>query len=242
MDEDHDHQLTPRRRPHASEFVAEQLRREIMLGLVTPGDSLPTERELTRQLRVGRSTVQRALTQLKNEGLIERRRGRSGGSIVRGAAEVNPSLSEAMRSTLCPMKGAIGEALAFRLDVEPTVCGLAARFASAADVASIRSAAQAVRVAEDDAHFMLADTQFHLAIVGAVHNRFYWEALHNMRTVLDEALAALPESELWHRRSHDEHDRIIAAIKSHDEFVAHQVMREHVAATDVFVRALLEVL
>ena len=45
----------------AHEYVAEQVRRQLVLGLVAPGDALPPERELARMFGVGRATVQRAI-------------------------------------------------------------------------------------------------------------------------------------------------------------------------------------
>lgn len=61
--------------------LAEQLRREIESGRLTPGARLPSEPELSRRHRIGRPTVRQATEQLVQRGLIERRRG--AGTFVR---------------------------------------------------------------------------------------------------------------------------------------------------------------
>ena len=48
---------------------------EIIRGAVDPGDALPTEQSLCEQFGVSRITVRRALADLADEGLIERRHG-----------------------------------------------------------------------------------------------------------------------------------------------------------------------
>lgn len=51
------------------------LRKEIVDGRWTPGDMLPSEKELIDQFEVSRITVRQALEMLVNDGLIFRRRG-----------------------------------------------------------------------------------------------------------------------------------------------------------------------
>jgi GntR family transcriptional regulator len=53
------------------EYIAEM----ILSGELPPETKLPSERELSRDLDISRMTVRRAITELVNEGLIERRHG-----------------------------------------------------------------------------------------------------------------------------------------------------------------------
>src|SRR5579864_5986033 len=66
----------------AHEYVAEQIRRHLSLRLIKPGEALPAERELATMFGVGRVTIQQALRLLEAAGLVEARRGRSGGTFV----------------------------------------------------------------------------------------------------------------------------------------------------------------
>src|SRR5256885_1565515 len=66
----------------AHEYVAEQIRRHIALRLIKPGEALPAERELAGMFGVGRPTIQHALRLLEAAGLVEARRGRTGGTFI----------------------------------------------------------------------------------------------------------------------------------------------------------------
>jgi GntR family transcriptional regulator len=70
------------------EQVAAEIRRAIAEGEARPGERLPPARDLAAVLGVNRATVLRALRALRDEGLLEFRRGRGitvAGSPARGA-------------------------------------------------------------------------------------------------------------------------------------------------------------
>ena len=56
--------------------IYRQLRQRIMSGDLHPGDRLPTEAQICAESGVSRMTARMALTQLVNEGLVVRQRGR----------------------------------------------------------------------------------------------------------------------------------------------------------------------
>jgi DNA-binding transcriptional regulator YhcF (GntR family) len=64
--------------------VAAAVRRNIAAGTVGPGDRLPAARDLAASLDVNVHTVLRGYQQLRDEGLIELRRGR--GAVVSATA------------------------------------------------------------------------------------------------------------------------------------------------------------
>ena len=65
--------------------VAAELRRAIADGEAKPGERLPPAKDLAAVLEVNTNTVLRALRQLRDEGLVEFRRGR--GITVAGTPE-----------------------------------------------------------------------------------------------------------------------------------------------------------
>lgn len=60
--------------------IADDLRKRILRGEFAPGDVLPNEEDLATELGVNRSTVRRAYRQLREQHLVEPRKGR--GTVV----------------------------------------------------------------------------------------------------------------------------------------------------------------
>ena len=68
--------------------IADALRARIESHELAPGDRLPSERELVERFGVARMTIRHALDMVQAEGLIERRRGRNGGTFIRATPPV----------------------------------------------------------------------------------------------------------------------------------------------------------
>jgi GntR family transcriptional regulator, transcriptional repressor for pyruvate dehydrogenase complex len=202
----------------AHEYVAEQIRRVILLRVVEPGGRLPYEQELAAALGVSRSTVTHALRQLEQEGLVEVRRGRGGGVFSLGvnADGADPEVVEALRAE----RDEIVAAAELRAVVEPAVAALAELNAE-------------MRSAEGDDHrFMRADTEFHLELAEAAASPLLAQAVERGRLVHSRALEALPDSAAWHERSVEQHERLISALREHDAARARSAMERHVGDTN----------
>lgn len=55
--------------------LVQQVRRAIVQGVLTPGDRLPTAREVVQALAINPNTVLKAYTALESEGLVQSRPG-----------------------------------------------------------------------------------------------------------------------------------------------------------------------
>ena len=55
-------------------YVRDEIHHEILSGRYGPGDRLPRDADIANQLNCARSTVQRAMQDLSDIGLVERRR------------------------------------------------------------------------------------------------------------------------------------------------------------------------
>src|SRR6202451_2832113 len=84
------------------EQVAGEIRRAILDGEAKPGERLPPARDLAAELGVNTNTVLRALRLLRDEGLLEFRRGR--GVSVAGTPERTGVLEKARQLLVVPRR------------------------------------------------------------------------------------------------------------------------------------------
>ena len=231
-------EFDPVRQVRAHEYVAAQIRRHITLRLARPGAVLPSERELAGVFGVSRRTVQQALKTLEAENLIEARRGRFGGTFVRELRDNGQTMSE-LASRVHRRHHELLELLDYRRLLEPAIVRMAAQSARVSDLTAMRSALRGMATASDEPEYMRFDTDFHVAVAAATHNRYLTKAVEDTRLGLNDALSLLPESESWHSRLSGEHEQIVAAIAAHDPDAAAAAAEAHVTSSNTSVRALL---
>jgi GntR family transcriptional repressor for pyruvate dehydrogenase complex len=210
----------------------------IRLGVFAEGERLPAERELAERLKVGRATLREAIGALRLAGLVQTRRGRTGGTIVlyRGGPS-GDRLHDATRGRRTPAE--VADALAFRSVVEPGAAGLAASSDLSADQRSwLREALGATHV-EDDGARRVADSRLHLAIATLSGSAMLIDAVTQARSITVELLQQIPVLAPNIAHSHAQHAEIVEAVLHGDHVRARVVMEEHCQATSALVRGLL---
>jgi GntR family transcriptional regulator, transcriptional repressor for pyruvate dehydrogenase complex len=225
--------------PRAHDFVVEQIRRQIALGILAPGSALPAERELMKIFGVGRVTVQLAIGQLEAEHVIETHRGRTGGSFVKSI----DSDSRALDLRVVELRrGAerVKQAVEYRRILEPEATACAAGKVRRAQLNQMDAIVEKTAHANDDAEFMRWDTAFHLAIAEATGNQFLVEALERIRLELNPALQLLPDTPLWHELSVKEHRAILEALTQKKPDDARALMAAHIAHAEQSIRSLMK--
>ncbi len=88
--------------------VVDQVRQALRLGLLRPGDRLPTVREVVKQIAINPNTVHRAYRDLESQGLTEGRPG-SGTFIRRSLSKVpdeQPLLQRQLEKWMCAARTA----------------------------------------------------------------------------------------------------------------------------------------
>jgi GntR family transcriptional regulator len=93
-----DLQIDPASAVALHEQVAGAIRRAIADGEAVPGDRLPPARDLAAVLGVNTNTVFRALHTLRDEGVLEFRRGRS--VTVTGVAQARSEVRDKVRELI----------------------------------------------------------------------------------------------------------------------------------------------
>ncbi|MCR4425069.1 MAG: GntR family transcriptional regulator [Firmicutes bacterium] len=75
MEECHIIPINSKQSPNVAELVQDQITRNIRLGVLKPGQKLPSEPEYAAALGVSRNSLREALQSLEREGLVVRRHG-----------------------------------------------------------------------------------------------------------------------------------------------------------------------
>ena len=222
----------------AHEYVAEQIRRHIALRLIKPGEALPAERELAGMFGVGRPTIQHALRLLEAAGLVEARRGRTGGTFITQRDQDSLAVDDLIVRVMRQRKE-LEDLLLYRRLIEPAVAGVAAGTRRAADLAAMRRAIHGMSAATSEPEYMRHDTDFHIAVAQATGNAFLVRAIEEIRMRLNDAMTLLPESEAWHKRISGEHEALLGAIERSQPEAAETLMQQHVANSEQGLRAVL---
>jgi len=216
------------------EQAVEQLRDLIVSGRLKPGDRLPTEQVLCRQLNISRSTVREALRVLEAEGWVEVRRG-MGSFIVERPVTILPR-SE-IGQWLESHRTAIEQVIQVRESIEPSAAELAALNSTPEELHNIQnlvvdlaSIIDQIRQRGDEALYsQLAqvDTSFHQAIAEASDNDLMVELISQILPMFYQSDLAVLFVTGRMDMILSEHQAIANAIAAGDAAAARQAMQEH---------------
>ncbi len=217
----------------AFEETLERLGTAIKLGLLEPGERLPAERELCRQLGISRSTLRQALTALVQSGHLRATRGRSGGTFV---AESPPPAEAPSVTLLSGWRDACDQ----RLAVELAVAVLAAERADPDALAPLDELVAAMDATlEDFAAFRQADVRWHIGLAEAAGSQRLLAGMteaQGQMTDLISYIAHPPELLAW---SNQQHAKMLAAVRRRDGDRAMRIMSEHLKGTEHVLAGLL---
>lgn len=118
----------------AAEKLHARLKEEILSRQYLPGDRLPSEREIMRQKKIGRSTVREAYCLLQQEGLVETRHG--GGAYV--AQMDNAKVGDTLATLIRHGGVSFSHIFEFRSMVETQCAAFAAERATPDQISHLR--------------------------------------------------------------------------------------------------------
>lgn len=94
--------------------IVDQVRRAVAIGVLKPGEQLPTVKQLASDLVVNPATVSRALRELEHLGIVQSLPGR--GAFVRSDAVISAATSGARDVVAASIDAAIREARSLGVD------------------------------------------------------------------------------------------------------------------------------
>src|SRR5579863_3098838 len=96
--------------------LIEQVKRSVALGVLAPGEQLPTVKQLATDLTINPNTVARVYRELERDGVIETSPGR--GSFIRGDGGLRNAARAATDVAATTIDAAIREAKSIGIDPE----------------------------------------------------------------------------------------------------------------------------
>jgi len=215
--------------------VAEQLRHAISEGELSPGDELPTERDLSAQFGVSRTTVREALRVLQAEGFVRS----AGAAPMRSVVSANPGLlGRAYDELLARDEVTILDMIPFRGMLELAAIERAALEPSPARLSELREAAARVgRVEADDVDGLFtAYLEFHMALVRSSENQALVLTMEAVQGAMrDHLFAAVRDvTSGAHRtwtaeRLSEVYTRVVEALEGGDADAAGAVLLAHMS-------------
>jgi GntR family transcriptional regulator, transcriptional repressor for pyruvate dehydrogenase complex len=206
----------------ASDSAESYLRWLILSGQLAPGQKLPPERELSKQLGVAPVTLRAALRSLETVGLIVIKRGPMGGSSVVDAETLHQRWKEQTRIR----KPQLRQLLEFSALMEEDIACLAAKRRTKADMKALETVAQALlddTVTETRWHYHL-----HQTLARAAHNEYLEQA---SVTIQGEIFIPIPVGVLLRDIAEFKaiHVPIVDAVRMQDPERAVEAARMHAA-------------
>lgn len=216
----------PLRVKHAYEQVSSEIEAQILGGSLKPGDRLPGEVEMASMFNVNRSTVREGIRRLESEGFVRRVSPRKMVVSIPHMGE----LSSRQTRALSMLEVTFDELWSVAIATEPLAAELAAKHATARDLAELDRIQSALVEAEGqgDASVEL-DTAFHSCVAAASKNRVLQMAREPIGFLLYSGIDALiPKLPQAMSRQVVAHHHVIEAIRAKDGATARDWMARHI--------------
>ena len=197
-------------------------------GRWRPGERLPAERQMMTSFKVGRSTVRRALMQMKDMGLITQS--------VGSGTYVAPDAMTRLPQPATPAPGQAtspAELMEARMAFEPALVEMVIRNANGADFAAMEHCLRNAENAVSFEQFEHWDGALHRSLAEATHNSIVLTVFKLMNEERERAeWGQLKRQSLTTQRRaayEREHRALVTALRERDAPLARKLILAHLA-------------
>lgn len=217
--------MKPVKKQRLSEMVVDAIREMIREKAMKPGDKLPSENELTKELQVSRSSVREAVRILEVTGVLAVQQGK-------GIFITDPLQREfdGVHSWYEDNEESLCEHFEIRILIEPHACELAARKADTKIKRKLHLAYEKFLLAYEENNMqqmIKSDSELHHLIAKATRNRTLTIIMETMAKVLTEGWITSLHTPGRIESTLREHKLIIDAIDAGDAEKARDAMKLH---------------
>jgi GntR family transcriptional repressor for pyruvate dehydrogenase complex len=219
------------------EEIVQQFHALIRQGMLKHGDRLPSERELSEQFKVSRSSVREAIRSLELQGLVVSRRG--SGTFIN--TENLEAALDLVAANLNVGEAALQDVFEMRHLMEPHIAALAAQRATADEVEAMREILdeqqRQIDVGETGVE---SDTAFHFALASATHNSALVKVVSAVEDILQMSRDRSLQEPGRPQRSLASHCQILEMVEMGNVDGAQRAMDHHLTSVEPSARASIE--
>jgi GntR family transcriptional regulator, transcriptional repressor for pyruvate dehydrogenase complex len=220
--------LKPIENKRVAEEIVGQLRDLILTGAYAPGDKLPPERNLAKELGVNRSSLREALKKLEHLGLVKIRQG--DGTRVQDFMQTG---GIDLVSHLVPLAqdgpGILQDVLEFRRIYGREVARLAAERCDPADLEKLAALADATDEAATAEQVLRLDFEFYVALTQAAKNRVLGLLINTTRQAVLNYASFFVHFNVSTDVVRRHHRALIKALAKHDAETAAKIADTYMA-------------
>lgn len=212
-----------------SDTVVEKL--EGMIASMKPGERLPTEKELSEEFAVGRSTIREAMKVLSARRMVVRRNeGTFVGNAVKGCLVDPLNLIISMQAG-----GDVNSLIELREILELSTIRLACQRSTPDDIVELERARWLIdEPGLSKAERQKRDINFHNTIAKVAGNPVIEELLGSLRLVIAKNVETQGDEAVLISSTRDYHKEMVRAISEQDPDLAYQIMTEYFESVHEF--------
>jgi GntR family transcriptional repressor for pyruvate dehydrogenase complex len=214
----------------APQLIISQIRKQIFEGKLLPGDKLPSENGMMEQFHVSKQTLREALRALEFIGLIEIKKGATGGAYI--AEMDSPIALEVLANFLYFNKLSIHNMTEVRRIIEPYTAGIAAEAMTDKEMGALQNLIRLTRKEYNtDSHSQYSfniDLEFHCMIANSTKNPLLMLIVDFIESLMVDKKTVIRPSREFQASIMEAHERIYAAIVKRDVDSARTEMSRHI--------------
>ncbi len=214
----------------ASDLIVSQIRKQIFAGKLVPGDRLPAERQLMEQFSVSKQTLREAMRVLEFLGLVEIKKGVTGGACI---AEIDSYVAlDVLANFLYFKKLSLNNLAQVRKIVEPQTAAIAAKSMSGDQLRQLRRyidrSREQYELGKDSEEPFNNELDFHCVIARSTNNPLLVLMVEFVESLMSDKKTMVKLDQPFLRSVIEDHERIYEAIRDQDSERAQLEMYNHI--------------
>lgn len=214
----------------ASDLIVSQIRKQILTGNLMPGDRLPSERLLMEEFNVSKQTLREALRVLEFLGLVEIKKGATGGACI---AEIESQTALDILANYLYFKNLSMQNLSdVRKIIEPHAAAVAAKTMTDEELDELKRL-----IDSSKEHYTSGKVQeepfnneldFHCVIANSTKNPLLMLIVEFVESLISDQKTTIKLDKPFLASVIEAHERIYHAIAERDGELAQKEMARHI--------------